>query len=82
MKIEEKLLVSHCKSIQSCFRDHVCPVMKHFYPDRRGLFQDDDSSSHKVPGVTEWFDEYENEANYVLWSSQSPDLNPVETYGD
>ncbi len=29
-------------------------------------------------GVTEWFDEYENDVNHMLWPSQSPDLNPVE----
>ena len=32
----------------------------------------------KGGGVTEWFDEYENNVNHVLWPSQSPELNPVE----
>ena len=29
-------------------------------------------------GVTECFDEYENDVNHMLWPSQSPDLNPTE----
>ncbi len=29
-------------------------------------------------GATEWFDEYENDVNHVLWPSQSPDLSPTE----
>lgn len=28
--------------------------------------------------VTEWFDRYENEVNYMLWPSQSPDLNTTK----
>ena len=31
----------------------------------------------RAQGVTEWFDEYENYANHMLWPFQSPDLNPV-----
>lgn len=30
----------HCKSEQS-YSDHLYPIMKDFYPDRSGLFQDD-----------------------------------------
>ena len=36
------------------------------------------STSIQAPGVTEWFDEYENSVNHILWPSQSPDLNPTE----
>uniref|UniRef100_A0A3B4TXD6 Uncharacterized protein n=1 Tax=Seriola dumerili TaxID=41447 RepID=A0A3B4TXD6_SERDU len=42
--------------------DHLYPMTKHFYPDESG--------------VTEWFDEYENNVNHMLWPSESPDLNP------
>ena len=52
--------------------------MRHFYPDVSGLFQDDNTPIHRVQGVTEWFDEYENNMNHMLWPSQSPDLNPIE----
>ena len=31
----------------------------------------------KPRGLTEWFDD----VNHMLWSSQSPDLNPAETFG-
>ena len=58
--------------------DHLYPMMKHFYPDGSGLFQDDNAPIHRARGVTEWFDEYENDVNHMLWPSQSPDLNPIE----
>ena len=28
--------------------------------------------------VTEWFNEHESYVNHMPWSSQSPDLNPIE----
>ncbi len=58
--------------------DHLYPMMKHFYPDGSGLFQDDNAPVHRARGVTEWFDEYENDVNHMLWPSQSPDFNPIE----
>lgn len=54
------------------------PMMKLFYPDESGLFQDDSAHIHRLRRVTEGFDEYENDANHMLWSSQSPDLDSVE----
>ncbi len=55
--------------------DHLYSVMKHFYPDEIGLFQDDNAPIHRARGVTEWFDVYENDVNNLLWPLQSPDLN-------
>ncbi len=49
-----------------------------FYPDGSGLFQDDNAPIHRARGVTEYFSEYENDVNHMLWPSQSPDLNPIE----
>ena len=46
--------------------------------DVSGLFRDDSASIRRAREVTEWFDEYENDVNHMLWPSQSPDLNPVE----
>ncbi len=31
-----------------------------------------------MPPWFECFDEYENDVNHMLWTSQSPDLNPIE----
>ena len=56
--------------------DPLYPVMKHFYPDGTGLFQD--VPIHRAPEVTEWFDEYENDVNHILWPSKLPDLNQIE----
>ena len=53
-------------------------MMKHFYPEGSGFFQDGDAPIHRARGVTEWFDEYENDVNHMLRPSQSPDLNPIE----
>ncbi len=54
------------------------PMMKYFYPDGSGLFQGDHTCIHSARGLTEWFDEYKNDVNHMLWPSQSPHLNPVE----
>ncbi len=59
-----------------CLSDHLYLMMKHFYSDGSGLFQDDNAPIHRA-WVTEWF-EYENDGNHMLWPSQSPDLIPVE----
>ena len=49
-------------------------MMKHFYPGGSLLYEDN-SAIHRAEGVTEWFDEHENDVTRV-WP-QSPDLNPV-----
>lgn len=46
--------------------DHLYSVMKHFHPNGSGVFQDVNSGVHRARGVTEWFDEYENDGNYLL----------------
>ena len=28
--------------------------------------------------LSEWFDEYENDVNHMLWYLQTPDLNPTD----
>ena len=49
--------------------------MKHFYPDVSGLIQDDNDPIHRARGVTEGFVKKEN---YIIWLSQSPDLQSNE----
>ena len=36
-------------------------MIKDFYPDGSGLLQDYNAPIHSAWGVTEWFDEYEND---------------------
>merc|ERR1719419_1878272 len=41
-------------------------MMKHLYPDGSGLFQGDNAPIHRARGVTEWFEEYEDDVNHTL----------------
>lgn len=47
-------------------------MMKHFYPDGRGLFQDDHTPIHRARELTKWFDKDENDINNMPWPSQTP----------
>jgi hypothetical protein len=47
--------------LSDCFQ----PMVKHFYPDGSGLFQDDNVPTHRARVVTEWFDEHENDVNHM-----------------
>lgn len=40
--------------------DHFYPVITLFYPDGRGLFQEDSTPIHRVQGFTEWSDQDED----------------------
>lgn len=41
-------------------------MMKHVYPGGSGLFQEDNAPAQREQGVTEWFDERENDINQVF----------------
>lgn len=43
-----------------------------------GVFLNDKAPIHRAWWVTEWFDEYENDMNHMLWTLSSPDLKSVE----
>lgn len=59
--------------------EHLYLMMKTLYPDGSVLFQDDNAPHPcRAWGVTEWFDEYENDICHMLWPSQCPDLNPIK----
>lgn len=60
--------------------DHLFPTMQHFYSDGRSLFQNDNTPlTPGHVGVTEWFDEHENDQmNGMLWPSHSPVTTLVE----
>lgn len=57
---------------------HLYPMKKHIYPDGSGPIQNDDTPIRRARGVTEWFDECDNDVNLMLWTLQSPGLNPIE----
>lgn len=49
-------------------------MIKYYYPDGRGFFQDDDAPLHTTRRLTEeWFRAYEN-VNHMQLPSQSNDV--------
>lgn len=46
-------------------------MIKYFYPDGSGLFQDDNAPIHRTRGLTVWFSECGNDVNHMLLTSQS-----------
>lgn len=44
----------------------IGPIMKYFFP---ALFQADSAPIHRSRGLTECFDEPENDVNQILWLS-------------
>lgn len=70
--LEGRVTANQYKHILS---DRFYPVMKYFYPDARGLFEDDIVPIHRAWGVTVWFESY---INHMLWPSQWSHLNPVK----
>lgn len=56
---------------------------KYFSPDESGLFYNDNHCIHITPVITEWFNEYKNHVNHMLWPSPVPstvDQNIHEAY--
>lgn len=56
----ERIWVKHSSTY------HLYRIMKHFYPDGSGLFQEVSAPIHRTRRVTDWFEEYEN---YELWTT-------------
>ena len=42
------------------------PIMTHFYPDGSSLLQNESVPIHGAQGVTECFDEYDNDVNHMV----------------
>ena len=66
--LEGKVIASKYTAILSA---HLQPMVKHLYAERSGLFQDDNTPTHKVQGLM----------SIKNWPSQSPDLNLIEQPG-
>lgn len=46
--------------------DHFYPIVKHFYPNGSGLFQDDPTLLHSAREFTKCFDEDQSDVNHML----------------
>ena len=58
--------------------DHVHPIVKVFFPDGDGIFQNDNSPIHTAQVVKNWYKNREGELEHMEWPPQSPDLNIFE----
>ncbi len=62
--------------------DHLYPMMKHFYPDGSGLFQDDDAPTYKAWGVTGLMSMKMNETWIICYGLRSHQISTQSnTYG-
>lgn len=60
--------------------DSIHPMMKHFYPDGRGVFQDDPAHINRLQEITEGFGKCENDmckSCYGFHSQQISDFGVV-----
>lgn len=50
--------------------------MKALYPGWSG--QDEHGAIHEARGLALWFNQSEDDVDFTLWPSQSPDLTPAD----
>ena len=55
---------------------HLVPSMEDLYPNGEGIFQQDNDPKHTAASVRDYI--RHKRINVLPWSSQSPDLNPIE----
>lgn len=54
--------------------ESLYPMTNHFY----NITWSSRIPSNRAQRLPEWYNQYENDANHMVWSSQSPGPNPVE----
>ena len=60
--------------------DH--PQVNFYFPDRSGIFQDDNARIHQSNVVQDWFRHYEGSFSHMKQPPQFPDLNLIENSRD
>lgn len=73
---KERFTANQCKVL---LNDHLYLMMKCFFTYGSGHFQDKKFPIQRAWGLTEGYNEVENDINHMLWPSQSVNLNPVES---
>lgn len=53
-------------------------MMKHFYPDETGLFEENNASVHRARRLSESFNEYENDVKAFTVISSRSNRAPLE----
>ena len=67
--LEGKVNVNHYFVV---LNDHLHPMLQHFFPAGRSVFQDDNSPIHRARVVTQLFDEHDTDVIHMSWPSHSP----------
>lgn len=72
------LRVTETQTNKAVLRDHLYPILKRSRPDASGVFLTLPPSIRNKKSVNDFIIKMLSVIFYVLWPSQSPDLNPVE----
>jgi hypothetical protein len=59
--------------------NQVHPMIKTLFLNNNAVFQDDNAHIDTAGAVQSWFQEGEDELQYLPWPAQSPDLNIIQS---
>ena len=59
--LEGKVNVNRCLKVPSHHHHHLHPMVQHFFPAGKGVFQDGNVPIHRARVVAQWFDEHDTD---------------------